>query len=57
MDDLAQFSPLRRPKRFATEEPPFRFETPIVFKLAPPAPLVSVRREPACPHALGKRYG
>ncbi len=45
MDDLAQYSPLRRPRRFEESEP-FRFTTPIVFRLAPPAELARDRRGP-----------
>jgi hypothetical protein len=34
VDDLAQYSPRRRERRFAEPEP-FRFQTPLVFRLAP----------------------
>jgi hypothetical protein len=42
MDDLAQYSPRRRPRRFADVEEPFRFQTPIVFTVAP---IARLRRE------------
>ena len=45
MDDLAQYSPLRRPKRRFAEPEPFRFQTPIVFTLAPVAELATERRD------------
>ena len=44
MDDLAQYSPRRRPRRFVEDEP-FRFQTPIVFTVAPVAQLSSETRE------------
>ena len=44
MDDLAQYSPLRRAKRRFEEQEPFRFQTPIVFRLAPPVPLTCAGR-------------
>jgi hypothetical protein len=45
MDDLAQYSPRRRPRRFAEPEEPFRFQTPIVFRIAPVAQLSSEARD------------
>jgi hypothetical protein len=45
MDDLAQYSPRRRPRRFVEDEP-FRFQTPLVFTLAPPAELTREVRRP-----------
>ena len=38
MDDLAQYSPLRRETRRVDDEP-FRFVTPLVFSLVPRVPL------------------
>ncbi|MDX6580980.1 MAG: hypothetical protein QOI10_164 [Solirubrobacterales bacterium] len=46
MNDLAQYSELRRPKRVVDEPEPFRFRTPIIFRLAPSVPLMSDRRDP-----------
>ena len=43
MDDLAQYSPLRRGTRPVDDEP-FRFVTPIVFTVVPPVPLERDRR-------------
>jgi hypothetical protein len=45
MDDLAQYSPLRRAKRRFDDQEPFRFQTPIVFRLAPVVPLSCTGRE------------
>jgi hypothetical protein len=42
MDDLAQYSPRRRPHRFVEPEP-FRFRTPLHFRLAPVAQLTTAR--------------
>jgi hypothetical protein len=42
VDDLAQYSPLRRPKRRFAEPEPFRYQTPLVFR---PAPVVELDRE------------
>jgi hypothetical protein len=55
VDDLAQYSPLRRPKRRFEQPEPFRFQTPIVFRLAPVVPLTRPRRDP---HAeCWRRFG
>jgi hypothetical protein len=43
MDDLAQYSPLRRETRRVDDEP-FRFVTPLVFTVVPPVPLERDRR-------------
>ena len=43
MDDLAQYSPRRRSRRFVQDEP-FRWETPLVFAPAPPAELIREQR-------------
>jgi hypothetical protein len=48
MDDLAQYSPRRRPRRFAEPEEPFRFQTPLVFTVAPVARLNSEAPEKRC---------
>ena len=52
MDDLAQYSPRRRPRRFAEPEEPFRFQTPIVFTLAPVAQLRRERPDHRPEHLL-----
>ena len=52
MDDLAQYSPRRRPRRFADAEEPFRFQTPIVFRLAPVAQLDRERPKDRPDHLL-----
>jgi hypothetical protein len=51
MDDLAQYSPRRRPRRF-TQDEPFRFQTPIVFTIAPVAQLAREKRERPLPDPL-----
>ena len=55
MDDLAQYSPLRRPTRCVDDEP-FRFKTPIVFELVPPVPLERDRRPDDQPELRLRRF-
>ena len=55
MDDLAQYSALRRETR-GEEEPPFRFTTPIVFRVAPPVPLERDRRDGDQPELRLRRF-
>ena len=55
MDDLAQFSPLRRPTR-AVEDAPFQFVTPLVFRAVPPVPLERDRRDGDQPELRLRRF-
>jgi hypothetical protein len=52
MDDLAQYSPRRRPRERA--EPAFSFTSPLVFKLVPAVPL---ERPRSVPRAMALRFG
>jgi hypothetical protein len=55
VNDLAQYCELRRPLRVVPDPEPFRFQTPLVFRLAPRVELMHPRR-PARPR-LARRFG
>ena len=55
VDDLAQYSPLRRPTR-EVDDAPFRFVTPLVFRPVPVVPLERDRRDGDHPELRLRRF-